>query len=458
MFLRTFESKGLAHFSYMVGDGESAAVIDPRRDVDVYLAAAEAEGVRITHVFETHRNEDYVIGSTALAEATGAAVYHGHTDLHPFGYGHTAREGEVFSFGNVRLRVLETPGHTLDSLSLVLADAGYDADDALAVFTGDALFIGGVGRSDFYPDRAEEVAGLLYDSLFEKLLPLGDQCIVHPAHGAGSVCGAGLADRRFSTIGYERAHNPALRVADRAAFIRMKLGEHHYQPPYFKRMELYNQHGAPVLERLPIPAPISPATLKTALAGGAQLLDTRPAEAFAGAHIPGSFAIPLDMIAAWAGWFLAYDKDLYLVVEDREEIEGIVRALHRLGFDRIQGYLKGGMSAWETSGNDFDTISPVHASELPARGARAGDILLDVRSLDEYETEHLPNSRHLYAGQAAEKAGELPKDARITTFCGSGKRALVAAAALRWAGRTHVEVCFGSMQAYKALGLKTTAG
>lgn len=455
MFIRTFESPGLAHFSYLVGDAESAAVIDPRRDIDGYLAAADEEGVRVTHIFETHRNEDYVIGSTALAEATGAEIYHGHTDAHPFRYGNTAREGASFSFGNAVLRVLETPGHTLDSLSFVLCDKSYDTDTALAVFTGDALFIGGVGRTDFYPDRAEEVAGLLYDSLFEKLLPLGDQCLVYPAHGAGSVCGAGLADRRFSTIGYEKVHNPALQARDRDAFIKMKCDEHHYQPPYFEQMETYNQQGASVLDRLPMPVPVDPVTLKAALDNGAQLLDTRSAEAFAGAHIPGSMGIPNDMVASFCGWFLSYQSDVYLVVPDREEIEEVVRTLHRLGFDRIKGYLKGGVSAWETSGRNFAAIPVVHASDLPDRGKQHDDILLDVRSQEEYDAERLANSRHLYAGEVVAKADELPRDVRITTFCGSGKRALVAASMLRRSGFERVEVCLGSMQAYKALGLDT---
>jgi len=455
MFLRAFESPGLAHFSYMVGDAQSAAVIDPRRDIDGYLSAAGEEGVRITHIFETHRNEDYVIGSTALAEATGAEIYHGHTDVHPICYGNTARDGDSFALGTAVLRTLETPGHTLDSLSLVLSDKYYDADTALAVFTGDALFIGGVGRTDFYPDRAEEVAGLLYDSLFNKLLPLGDQCLVYPAHGAGSVCGAGLADRRFSTIGYEKAHNPALQAKDRDAFVQMKRDEHHYRPPYFTQMEAYNQQGAPVLARLPMPDPVTPVTLEAALDDGAQVLDTRPAEAFAGAHIPRSMAIPTDMVATFGGWFLSYENDVYLVVMDQEEIEEVVRTLHWLGYDRIKGYLKGGMSAWETSGRDFVTVPAVHASDLSERGKRDDEVLLDVRSEEEYAAERLTNSRHLYVGEIVANADGLPRDVRITTFCGSGKRALVAASMLRRSGFENVAVCFGSMRAYKALGLKT---
>lgn len=453
MFVRVFESPGLAHFSYLLGDGSEAAVIDPQRDIDGYLTAAEEVGVRITHVFETHRNEDYVVGSTALATAAGADVYHGLTELHPFGYGHTAKDGDGFHFGNALLRALETPGHTLDSLSFVLMDAEISSTHALGVFTGDTLLIGGVGRSDFYPDRAGEVAGLLHASLFESLLPLGDQCLVYPAHGAGSICGTDLSRRRFSTIGYERMHNPSLQE-DRDAFINTRLHEHHYRPPYFRRMEAYNQHGAPVLTHLPIPVPVDPPSMEAALGNGAQLVDTRSGEAFAGAHVPASLAMPADMLATWAGWLLDYDQDVYLIVDYLHELDDIVRFLYRLGFDRIKGYLRGGLRAWVASGREFSTLPVVHAEELPARGGSLQNVLLDVRSLTEYGEGHIPGSRHWFVGEITEKFHGWSDKTRITTYCESGRRAVIAAAASRRVGYQNVEVCLGSMQAYRTLGLE----
>jgi hydroxyacylglutathione hydrolase len=207
MFLEIVRSEGLSHLSYIVGDGNQAAVIDPRRDSAIYLDIAYREGARITHIFETHRNEDYVIGSKDLARCTGADIYHG--GALPFEYGDAVGDGNTFELGEVLLQIIETPGHTEESISLTLMDKAF-GDSAVGVFTGDALFIGDVGRTDFYPDRAEEVAGKLYDSIFNKLLPLGDQTILYPAHGAGSVCGAGMAAREFSTLGYERRHNPRL--------------------------------------------------------------------------------------------------------------------------------------------------------------------------------------------------------------------------------------------------------
>ncbi len=459
MFIETVKSEGLAHYSYMVGDGTKAAVIDPRRDCEVYLDIAREKGVAITHIFETHRNEDYVIGSRALARKTGAAILHGHEDENPFAYGETVGQGDVFCFGCAVLRVIETPGHTLNSISLSLADAGYDADKPVAVFTGDALFIGGAGRTDFYPGREEEVSGLLYDSLFGKLLPLGDDVLVYPAHGAGSVCGAGLADRMFSTIGYERRFNPDLQVDGRDEFIRMKTAENHYQPPYFKQMERLNQHGPLQFDTLPVVAPLDADGLAKAMDEGAQAVDLRSPEAFAGGHVPGSHAIPLDMLASFAGWYLDYDADICLIADGPEQVVQATRELCRLGFDRIGGFLKGGISAWETAGHRFGTIPAVHAHELGemSRVPRPDRVLLDVRSIDEVEEASLPNTTHIYVGEVASRASELPKDARIVTFCASGKRALVAAAALKRCGFENVSVCLGSMAACKAIGCRLAA-
>jgi hydroxyacylglutathione hydrolase len=237
MFLEKVRSAGLAHLSYIVGDKGEAAVIDPRRDCKVYADIAQTQGAKITHIFETHRNEDYVIGSLDLARLTGAEIYHG-KNL-PFTYGNSVSEGDTFALGDVLLTVLETPGHTYESISIVLADNSL-SENPLGVFTGDALFIGDVGRTDFFPDRAEEVAGLLYDSIFKKLLPLGDHVILFPAHGEGSVCGGSLSSREFSTLGYERKHNAVLQITDPSDFIKYKMNEHHHIPPYFKKMEKYN--------------------------------------------------------------------------------------------------------------------------------------------------------------------------------------------------------------------------
>ncbi|MFW6387514.1 MAG: MBL fold metallo-hydrolase, partial [Thermodesulfobacteriota bacterium] len=382
MFIEKVKSEGLAHLSYIVGDGDEAIVVDPRRDCNVYVEIADREGVQIKHIFETHRNEDYIIGSRDLARRTGASIHHG-VGM-DFAYGETVAENDTFTIGALQLRVLQTPGHTMESISLVLTDRNY-GDTPVAVFTGDTLFVGDVGRTDFFPDRAREVAGMLYDSIFEKLLPLGDQTILYPAHGAGSICGDSMASREFSTLGHERRHNPALQKTEREAFINYKVNEHHDQPAYFRKMEYYNKEGAPPLDWLPSPPPMTPGTVAEAAKNGAMLVDLRSPEATSGAFIPDSLAIPLDMLPAYAGYLLEYDHDLVLVSEEREQIPVAVRYLVRMGYERISGYLKGGMHAWEVSGYQYEHIGAIHASTLQSRlNGDADFTLLDVRKVTEF--------------------------------------------------------------------------
>jgi hydroxyacylglutathione hydrolase len=450
MFLETVRSPELGHFSYILGDGNEAAVIDPRRDCEVYLDIADRQGAKITHIFETHRNEDYVTGSRELAERTGAAIHHGPET--PFGYGNSVKDGDRFAIGDAELSVLSTPGHTFDSISLVLRDKAFGTQP-VGVFTGDALFIGDVGRTDFFPDRAEEVAGLLYDSLFNKLLPLGDQTIIYPAHGSGSICGSGMASRSFSTIGYERETNPALQVTDRDRFVRMKVEEHHYYPPYFRRMEEVNQGGQPILGLLPRPQPLTPAEVEEAQGRGAVLLDIRSAEACSGAIVPGSLVIPVEMLSGFAGWFLPYDREIVLIAAGFADLASAVRQLVRLGYDRVAGFLDEGLHKWEISGRAYHSIPAVSAHRLAERMEKAEAFtLLDVRSLDEVAAGRLPNATHVYVGEVPEKLDAVPRERPVTAFCGSGQRAIIAASILKQNGFEDVEVCLGSMAACKAIG------
>ncbi|MFP4177102.1 MAG: MBL fold metallo-hydrolase [Candidatus Brocadiia bacterium] len=457
MFLKPVKSEGLAHISYILGDGASAAVIDPRRDVHIYLEIAARRGTRITHIFETHRNEDYVIGSVDLAEHTGAEIHHG--GALDFQYGSVVSEGDVFDFGDIRLRVLETPGHTFESISLVMTDTNF-GDDPVGVFTGDALFIGDVGRTDFFPDRAREVAGMLYDSIFEKLLPLGDQTILYPAHGAGSVCGESMASREFSTLGLERKNNPVLQKTGREEFIDYKVNEKHYQPPYFRQMEKYNLEGAPPLAELPRPVPLTPDDVDEATERGAVLVDLRSPEAFAGAFIPDSLAIPLEMVPAYAGYLLDCEQELMLIPETREQVRTAVRYLIRMGYDRIPGYLEGGVHAWEVSGRRYDRIDTLHAKDLERRLEEdsASFTLLDVRKVTEYEEGHLEGSTHIFLGNLQDRIEEIPPEKPVVTFCGSGERAVIAASILKKHGFRHVEDNLGSMAACANIGCTIQKG
>jgi hydroxyacylglutathione hydrolase len=451
MFLEKIHSEGLSHLSYIIGHGGRAAVIDPRRDCDIYPEIASRNGTAVTHIFETHRNEDYVIGSTELALKTGAEIYHG--KAFEFDYGNPVSTGDAFEVGDLTLEVIETPGHTYESISIAVADRSF-GDSPIAVFSGDALFSGDVGRTDFFPDKAEEVAGLLYDSIFGNLLPLGDHVILLPAHGAGSVCGRGMADREFTTLGYERLNNPILRHTDREKFIAHKISEHHYKPPYFKQMEKLNKEGSakvPAAVRALVPCDAD--HFEKAMKNGMIALDIRSAEAFAGAFIPDSLAIPVDMVPAYAGWFLPYDRPVGIISDHFEDVQKAVRYLMRLGYDNIEGFLENGLTAWEVSGRDYDRIPAIHAAELVRRIQNAQDFtLLDVRKKEEVEAGRLPHSVHIFLGELPHRLDQVPKDLPVTTFCGSGQRAIIAASILKRYGLDEVEDSLGSMAACSVIG------
>jgi len=449
MFLEKIKAEGLAHLSYILGDGSAAAVVDPRRDGEIYLEIAHQHGAQITHIFETHRNEDYVIGSVELASITGAEIYHGKALA--FKYGKPVSDGDTFELGNILLKVLETPGHTYESISLVLSDASAGSAP-VAVFTGDTLFIGDVGRTDFFPGKEKETAGLIYDSIFKKLLPLGDHVIVYPSHGSGSVCGAGISSREFSTLGFERRHNRVLQLTDRNQFIQFKISEHHPRPPYFKKMEVYNLEGPPLLNPYKA-APYNAEQFARAMESGMMVLDVRSPEAFAGAFIPGSLAIPTGMIPAFAGFFMDYDRDIGLVVEDYGQVKKALNYLLRLGYENVVAYLEGGLHAWETRGYTYDRIPAVYAGEIVERISEGLDFtLLDVRSEAEFDSGHLPGAVHAYVGDLLDHLDRVPKDRPVTTFCGSGLRAIIAASILKNNGYSNVEDCLGSMAACSRIG------
>ena len=457
MFVRTVKSEGLAHLSYLVGHGGVAAVIDPRRDIDGYIELAAAENCRITHILETHRNEDLVSGASALAERTGAAVLHGPHAAGEVVYARTVGEGDTIELGDARLEVIETPGHTDDSLSFALYGSG-GGDDAIGVFTGDALFVGDVGRTDFYPDRPREVAGKLFDSL-RKLEALGDQAIVYPAHGAGSVCGSGMADRDLSTIGLERSHNPRLRISDREEFIAAKLAEHHERPPYFAAMERLNLTGAAALRPPLQPPPLHQADF-AARAQTAVVVDVRSVSAFLGAHLPGSLCLPVAMIGSFAGWLLATDDDLLLVAEDADQAATAARRLARMGFDSVHGFLAPSLTAWAAAGCSFGSLPVVDAETVHSRiGTPPAEWrLLDVRSRSEVAAHRIGAARHVYLGELPQQLDRLDPTLAYTVMCGSGTRAAIAAGVLRRAGFGRVDLFLGSIGAWMSEGYATAGG
>lgn len=447
MIIEKIKTDGLAHLSYLVGSNGRAAVIDPRRDCETYVDKARQRGLEITHIFETHRNEDLVSGAPFLAELTGAKVFHGPNADGDVVYAETTREGDRFEIGELVLEVLETPGHTDDHLAFALHDRNYD-DGAVAVFTGDALFIGDVGRTDFYPDRAQEVAGLLYDSL-QKILALGDQAIVYPAHGAGSVCGSGMADREFSTVGHERRNNPRLQIEDRDSFIREKTAETHYQPPYFRLMAHLNLVGGGAAPRIIRPKPLTLDEL--ASCGADRVVDIREPTAFASGHLPGSISIPVDMLPAFGGWFLRKDESVALVAGSQADLKAAGEHLVRIGLDNIAGGYVGVVEA-AAAGQDFASIPMIGTETVRERldSAQDGWTLLDVREIGEVGDRKIDAAEHIYVGHLHARWEELDRDRAYTLMCASGKRATIAAGWLASKGFNDLDIYLGSMGAWTA--------
>ena len=447
MLLEKIKTPGLSHLSYVVGSDGKAAVIDPRRDCECYIQIARAEGLEITHIFETHRNEDLVSGAPILKELTGARVLHGPHADGTFAYAETAREGDKFEIGQLMIRVLETPGHTDDHLAFVLHDTAYP-DSPVGVFTGDALFVGDVGRTDFYPDRKREVAGLLFDSL-QKILALGDQVILYPAHGAGSVCGSGMAEREFSTLGHERVNNPRLQFSSREAFVDFKVAENHYQPPYFRLMERLNLEGGD-----PAPRVMRPKRLSLSDLGNLEvnhLVDVREPLAFASGHLPGSMNLPVGMISAFAGWFIREGERIAVVASEEDQLEAARTHLVRIALDRIAGGYVGVVPA-AAQGKAMRNIPMIGTEEVERRLASedANWTLLDVRDGDERSQEAIDRSQHIYIGELNERFRDLDPSKHYTLMCASGMRATVAAGWLASRGFEKLDVYLGSMGAWKA--------
>ena len=450
MLFERFVAEGLAQFSYLIGSGGQAAVIDPRRDCGAYLDSAAANGMRITAIFETHRNEDYASGSAELAALTGAPVYHG-ASL-PFAYGTPVRDGDRFPFGSLTLTVRDTPGHTPESISLVATLAEHPSQPYL-VFCGDLLFAGETGRVDLGDSRATaERAGAMYDSIAAAILPLGDSTIICPAHGAGSVCGGDIQDYPLTTIGFERAANPALGL-DRGKFIARKKAERHYYPPYFAAMERGNQAGWPRPPFQPHPAPVSPAGVTELLAAGVQVVDIRAPAAFAGGHIPGSISIWQEGIPAFAGWFLGYETPVLLVDDFNAGLLSVQRDLRRLGFDNPLHCLAGGFIPWAKQGGMVarcGTCSVHEAARIVPEGMA---FVLDVRDIrNRQEQGHIAGSRHTWVGDLPRYLANIPKNRGILVHCDAGYKSSIAASILLRNGYTQVTNVLGGFAAWKNAG------
>lgn len=450
MYFQQFFLSCLAHASYFIGSEGVAAVVDPQRDVEIYLREAREHGFTIRYVIETHLHADFVSGHRELAARTGAQIYLGarahagfsHVDVH---------DGDELVFGKCRLRFLETPGHTLESISIVVVDEETSTQPR-AVLTGDTLFIGDVGRPDLGGDP-KELAGLLYDSLHRKLLELPDDVAVFPAHGAGSLCGRAMSEDRSSTIGREKRTNYALQAPDKAAFVELLTAELPDRPGYFAGDVELNRSGAAQLSALPPPRPLQPFDVAAAQKNGAIVLDTRDEDAFGAAHVPGSINIGLDgQFASWAGTIVGLESDVVIVAEDEARVAEAQMRLARVGIDRATGYLEGGIPAWRAAGMDIATIRQLSPKAFAALIAEPRVQLVDVRRSGEWETGHIAGAVHMPLSRLLGTLDELDRTRPVGVHCKSGYRSSVAASLLERAGFRDVANLSGGFDAWSEAG------
>ncbi|MFC1487604.1 rhodanese-like domain-containing protein [Thermoproteota archaeon] len=454
MFINKIKSEGLSHNSYFIGSENEAIVIDPRRDCQLYIDIAQQEEITIKGIFETHRNEDYIIGSIELAKRTGAKIYHG--SKLDFKYGQSLTDDQEFFFGKIKLITLETPGHTDESMSYALADLDV-SKKPIMVFTGDTLFVGDVGRTDLYGSKeAPRLAAALYDSIFNRLLPLGDEVLIFPGHGAGSVCGGDISQREDSTLGIERAFNPLLQKS-REEFINYKVNEHHTRPYYFLKMEKYNLEGPPLFDKLPSPSPLMPQTFLKQMKLGAIVVDTRQPPSFGGAYLKDTYNIWLERIPSYAGWTLPYDKPILLILEDKIYLKKAVRYLYRIGYDNLIGYLVGGIEGWYKQSLPLEHFGLISVQELKTWINKKDDLfILDVREDEKWKQGHITDSVNIFSGYLEKRINELPTNRQIAIVCNIGNRASLAASILTRAGFRNVHNVLGGMIAWKNAGFEVS--
>lgn len=451
--MERIEVPGLAHYSYVVWSGGQAAVVDPKRDFDTYVEFARARELKITHILETHIHADYASGAKELADATGAELW-----LSPYDRGedfevqfahHEFADGDEFQLGDVLIKAVHTPGHTPEHLSFVLHDMAR-GKHPMAMLSGDFLFVGSLGRPDLLGEAAKlKLAGQLYDSVYQRIAALPDGVEVHPAHGAGSMCGAGMSDRPQSTLGYERLANSYFGMNDRQKFIETILATVPPFPDYYRRMKRVNSAGPKTLGGIPGGEALTAQQFRSlASAPEAVVIDLRRPEAFGGGHIPNSLNIGAGpTFAMWAAWVVPYDRPILLAGEDSTDYEAARRALVRVGLDDVRGYLQGGMRAWTGAGFDTAQVSQISVDELRERIGK-GAFVLDVRTKNEWNAGHIESAQWLMAGDLPQHTADLPRDKTIHIICGSGYRSSISTSVLRRAGFKDVVNVTGGMTAW----------
>jgi len=466
MLFERIEDPGLSQYSYVVACERSkdAVVVDPRRDVDVYLDFAAERGLAIAHVLETHVHADYASGARELAERTGARLWESVYDegeTYAFAFPHEdLAEGDRVEVGNVRLEPLHTPGHTPEHLSFLVYDGARSREVPQLLLSGDFLFVGSLGRPDLLGEDAKlALAKRQFASVREKLRGLPDGLEVHPGHGAGSMCGAGMSARPLSTLGFERIANPYLDPGlTEAAFVEKLLGASPPFPPYYRRMKVLNSAGPPSLNGLPGLATIGAEEFRDLAGDGHVVVDLRDQLAFGGGHVPGALGIGVEgSLSTWTAWVVPYETPILLVAESPGDVEPAVRALVRVGLDDVRGSLEGGMEAWREAGFPIETVEQVDVRELRRRLASGGGpALLDVRGDGEWEGGHIESAVHVMGGFLEDRLDEVPRGDGVAVVCGSGYRSTVAASVLKRNGFDKVLNVTGGMQAWRKAGLPET--
>jgi hydroxyacylglutathione hydrolase len=449
MYFEQFYLGCLAHASYMLASEGEAVVVDPQRDVELYLKAAAEHGVSIRHIFETHLHADFVSGHRELAARTGAEIYMGAQSGATFD--HVAvSDGFELKFGKALIRVLETPGHTPESVCLVVIDTE-KSTAPWAVLTGDTLFIGDVGRPDLSPQHTPaQLAGLLFDSLQTKLMTLPDNVLVYPAHGAGSLCGKNMRAERSSTIGTERLTNYAVQIKDREDFIRQLTSNLPTRPEYFSKDAEINRAGAPALAELPPLRAISRNELQRMMKDGEIALDVRPMEQFAAGHVPGSVNIGLGgQFASWAATVLGLTSHPVLIGETDAQVEEARVRVARVGIELLDGYLAGGLPAWTQAGLPLATVSQIVPEELEHR-LRSGAVqVLDVRREPEWDAGHIHGATWWPLDNFRVSPPEIDREVPLAVHCKGGYRSMIAASLLQRAGFRHVINVVGGFDAWQ---------
>jgi glyoxylase-like metal-dependent hydrolase (beta-lactamase superfamily II)/rhodanese-related sulfurtransferase len=456
VYFKQFYLACLAHASYMIGSEGEAAVVDPQRDVEQYIAESAAQGLKIKYVVETHLHADFVSGHCELAARTGAEIIFGRHAHAAFPH-RAVRDGDEINLGRVTLRFMETPGHTPESLSVLVIDRDV-SDEPQKVLTGDTLFIGDVGRPDLSGSRghtAEAMAATLYESLHDKLLKLDDAVEVFPAHGAGSMCGRNISKETSSTIGQQRKFNHALADMPKDQFVRLMTTGMPAAPNYFSRDAEINRTGAPALEALPRPEALTPDAVELLVQQGALVLDVRPAADYGRAHIPDSLNIGLGgQFASWAGSLIAPETRLILVAEDESKIEEALLRLARVGLENVGGFLRGGLEAWLRTGRAAAAVTQISVAELRRKMQEEPDLqIVDVRRPGEYESGHVPRARLAPLSELQiDPLDELDPARPVAVICAGGYRSSAATSLLERRRFQHLFNVTGGTSAYVEAG------